>query len=180
MNGAHAESGLSNTPSERTPLLPSRRPTQEANHDASETNSPSVPHIGTFAADIQIEDLATYNVDALYPSALPSRPARTAFALCVLLHYRKSILGGTISRGRDVWAQWNEESRHSVAVRDLDALAMRVWSEYLEDAGPADEIAEVLWSAFPIDVYTTRTVRGTLDIGHFLLIMLVSRGSTAL
>lgn len=157
MASANGDSSGSHRPSERTPLLPSRRTTQEARHDTSEIVA---PHVGTYASEINLEDLATYNTNDLYPSALSSRPARTAFALCVLLHYRKSIAGVTASRGRDVWNQWHEETRHSFGIVNLDCLALRVWSEYLEDAGTPDEIAEVLWAAYPIDVYSTGTVRG--------------------
>lgn len=157
MASANGDSSGSNRPSERTPLLPSRRPTQEAHHDSSET---VVPHVGTYASEINLVDLATYSTNDLYPSTLSSRPARTAFALCVLLHYRKSIAGVTASRGRDVWNQWHEKNQHSLGISGLDYLALRVWSEYLEDAGTADEIAGVLWTAYPIDVYSPFTTRG--------------------
>lgn len=157
MASANGDSSGSNRPSERTPLLPSRRPTQEAHHDSSELVA---PHVGTYASEINLEDLATYNPNDLYPSTLSSRSARTAFALCVHLHYRKSIAGVTASRGRDVWNQWHEKSQHSLGISNLDSLALRVWSEYLEDVGTADEIAEVLWTAYPIDVYSPFTTRG--------------------
>ncbi|KAI0639336.1 RNI-like protein [Trametes polyzona] len=154
-------------PSERTPLLPSRRPTTGSERvDATEVLNPT--HLGTFAARIRFEDISTYNVDSLYPPSLSSRSARAAFSLCVLLYYRKSISGKT-SRGRDVWTQWHESVQHSAGVRDLDSLTLRVWTNFLEDDGTGEEIEDVLWSAFPVDVYSASTTVRVIDFlceGH--------------
>ena len=145
-------------PTERTPLLPSHGSSQNVNR--AEGND--LPHIGVFAANMSLEDLPTYSTENLYPQTLSSRPAQTAFALCVLLFYRKSIAGDKSARGRDVWTQWREKAQHFVGINDLDALALRVWTEFLEDDGTAEDVEEVLWSAYPIEPFSTVTVRGKL------------------
>ncbi|KAI0335341.1 RNI-like protein [Cubamyces sp. BRFM 1775] len=149
--------GLSDPPrpTERTPLLPSHGSSQSVNR--AEGNA--LPHIGVFAANMTLEDLPTYSVENLYPQTLSSRPAQTAFALCVLLYYRKSIAGDKSTRGRDVWTQWREKTQHLVGIRDLDTLALRVWTEFLEDDGTAEDVENVLWSAYPIEPSSTVTVR---------------------
>lgn len=150
--------GVSDAPrlTERTPLLPSHGSSQNGNR----AEGSGLPHIGVFAANITLEDLPTYSIENLYPQTLSSRPAQTAFALCVLLFYRKSIAGDKSTRGRDVWTQWREKSQHLVGIRDLDNLALRVWTEFLEDDGSAEDVEEVLWSAYPVEPFSTATVRG--------------------
>ncbi|KAH9898467.1 RNI-like protein [Cubamyces lactineus] len=142
-------------PTERTPLLPSHGSSQNGNR----AEGSGLPHIGVFAANITLEDLPTYSIENLYPQTLSSRPAQTASALCVLLFYRKSIAGDKSTRGRDVWTQWREKSQHLVGIRDLDNLALRVWTEFLEDDGSAEDVEEVLWSAYPVEPFSTATVR---------------------
>ncbi|KAJ8495841.1 hypothetical protein ONZ51_g1487 [Trametes cubensis] len=142
-------------PTERTPLLPSHGSSQNVNR----TEGNDLPHIGVFAANMTLEDLPTYSTENLYPQTLSSRPAQTAFALCVLLFYRKSIAGDKSARGRDVWTQWREKAQHLVGINDLDALALRVWTEFLEDDGTAEDVEEVLWSAYPVEPFSAVTVR---------------------
>ncbi|KAI8995565.1 hypothetical protein BD414DRAFT_435578 [Trametes punicea] len=157
MNGIDPRSTRSERPTERTPLLPSRRSTQRAQVVDSDTDG--LPYIGTSAASLSLEDISTYRVDNLSPRSLSSRGARTAFALCVLLYYRKSIAEGSTSPRRDVWTRWHEKEQSVAAIRDLDALTARVWADFLVEEGAQEEIAEVLWSAYPVDTYSTLSVR---------------------
>ncbi|KAI0651785.1 RNI-like protein [Trametes meyenii] len=153
-------SGLEIT-TERTPLLPphNARVRSPESSDRAEVNG--TPKVGTFAAGISLERLSSYAFDDLHPPelALSSRASRTAFALCVLLYYRKSLSSGSIIHGRDVWTQWHEKNQHATGIRDLDSLAVRVWALALEDQGTAEDVEDVLWSPYPIGDYSTATVR---------------------
>ncbi|KAI0669965.1 RNI-like protein [Trametes maxima] len=123
-------------PTERTPLLPhganARTPESSNRVEADRT-----PHVGTFAADLSLERLPIYGFDDL------------------------SLSSGSTSRGRDVWTQWHEKTRHAIGIQDLDSLAVRIWALALEDQGTAEDVGEVLWLAYPIDDYSTTTVRVT-------------------
>ncbi|CDO72310.1 hypothetical protein BN946_scf184977.g7 [Trametes cinnabarina] len=68
-------------------------------------------------------------------------------------------LRGIASRGRDIWTQWREEEQHEAGVHALDALTLRVWLQFLEDEGAAEDVAEVLWTAYPVDSYSDRMIR---------------------
>ena len=149
-------------PTERTPLLPSYGSDLGAEHTAE--NITSMPYVGTFASNIAAEDLPSYSVANLYPQALSSKPAaQKAFALCVLLHHRKSIVGAgdkPVQSSRDVLTQWRKTAQLPVSIHDLDTLVLRVWAESAVDGNTAEDVEEVLWSAFPVNPSSTVTVRG--------------------
>ena len=147
---------------ERTPLLPSYGSDLGAEHTAE--NVTSVPYIGTFASNIAVEDLTSYSVANLYPQALSSKPAaQKAFALCVLLQHRKSIVGAgdkPVRSSRDVLTQWRKTALLPISIHDLGTLVLRVWTESAEDGNTAEDVEEVLWSAFPVNSSSAVTVRG--------------------
>ncbi|KAJ8468484.1 hypothetical protein ONZ51_g9614 [Trametes cubensis] len=132
-----------------------------AEHTAE--NIASVPYIGTFASNIAVEDLPSYSVANLYPQALSSKPAaQKAFALCALRHHRKSIVGAgdkPVQSSRDVLTEWRKTAQLPVSIHDLDTLVLRVWAESAEDGNTAEDVEDVLWSAFPINPSSTVTVR---------------------
>ena len=149
-------------PTERTPLLPSYGSDLGAEHTAENINS--VPYVGTFASNIAVEDLPSYSTANLYPQSLSSKPAaRNAFALCVLLYHRKSIVGAgdkLVQSSRDVLTQWRKTAQLPISIHDLDTLVLRVWAESAVDGNTAEDVEEVLWSAFPVNPSSTVTVRG--------------------
>ncbi|KAI0374236.1 RNI-like protein [Pilatotrama ljubarskyi] len=142
-------------PTERTPLLPGLS-SSTPSIVRTESRTEELPEVGTFAARLEPEEFPTYDIDKLYPPALQSRAARTAFALCTLLYYRRLQRSGATTRGRDLWAQWREKLSHS---EDLDNLVARAWSLFLEVPGTTEEIAEVLWSAFPRRADSAQSIR---------------------
>ncbi|KAI0336597.1 hypothetical protein GY45DRAFT_1290324 [Cubamyces sp. BRFM 1775] len=147
-------------PTERTPLLPSHSEDLATEHAAENT---SHPFIGVYASNVAAEDLSSYSIANLYPQALSSKAAaRNAFALCVLLYHRKSVLGTRDKptlRQSDVLTQWRKATQLAVSIRDLDTLVLRVWAELIEDDGTPEDVEEALWSAFPVDSSSSVNVR---------------------
>ncbi|KAI0361699.1 hypothetical protein OH77DRAFT_1391910 [Trametes cingulata] len=145
-------------PTERTPLL-SGEPSSTSSTVPTESQTEELPAVGTFAARLESEDLLECDIDKLYPPALQSRSARTAFALCTLLYYRKSQRARVSARGRDTWARWREQVQRSEATRDVDTLIARAWSLFLEAPGTALDIGEVLYTAYPVKAESSQAIR---------------------
>ncbi|KAJ2989283.1 hypothetical protein NUW54_g8833 [Trametes sanguinea] len=149
------------TSTERTPLLGHQSPPRSAQPttDQSSDGTDATPYVGIFAAELKLDELSSFSVEELYPPNVTIQAARTAFALCVLFYYRKSIAGRQTPRGRDVWTQWRETEQHTTAIRNLDSRALQVWAKFLEDENTAYDVAEVLWTAHPVDPDSKSTVR---------------------
>ncbi|KAJ3016817.1 hypothetical protein NUW54_g728 [Trametes sanguinea] len=149
------------TSTERTPLLGRQSPPRSAQPtaDQSSDGTDARSYVGTFAAELKLDELSSFSVEELYPPNVTTQAARTAFALCALFYYRKSIAGRQTPRGRDVWTQWRETEQHTTAIRNLDSRALQVWAKFLEDENTAHDVAEVLWTAHPVDPDSKSTVR---------------------
>lgn len=151
---------VSTGPTERTPLLrrSTRRTTRNLSPD-SPADTPGLPHIGPFVAEMRPEDVHKYSIDNLYPPTIQSHSSRVAFSLCALLYFRK-YLRDTSSQGRDIWVRWRQEQQHTAALQVVDERIEQVWTQFIADDGSPAELSDVLWTTYPIFPDSRKTVRG--------------------
>jgi hypothetical protein len=133
---------------ENTPLL-------GAVHDVPEP----LPGIRPTLDRVQSLDPRNLQLSELCPHALPTRSARTAFALIVLLQWRLNRIRPMI-RTRDAWEIWDKERDDASVVEVLEQCLTGLWSTFLEEYRDPQEMEDVLWFEFLDKGDSNRTLRG--------------------
>ncbi|OCH96475.1 hypothetical protein OBBRIDRAFT_743150 [Obba rivulosa] len=132
-------------PTEATPLLSGR-----IGHALDASDVPSLPEVEPVVIQLRQKGIGSFSLtDLVCPQPLTTDAARAAFSLNVLLETR-ARLGRKASGTREIWEQWASERQSSSWKEELDRHILLVWSEFLHEQRTSEEIAEVLWLAFPL------------------------------
>ena len=146
-----------NSSTERTPLIPGP---QNASTNVQElADSETFPLLAPFVAEMRAQDVENYTIDNLCPGSVQSRAHMTAFAFCALLHFRKHHRK-TVPRDDDIWSQWDYEKRDDAVWGDISACIQKLWADFLTKESTSSEIEDLLWTAFPFDETSKKSIRG--------------------
>jgi hypothetical protein len=120
-----------------------------------------LPTVTSTLARIQYVNIEELTVSDILGSYDPTASTKTSFVLIILLQWRINKIQERISP-RDVWDQWSKEKNTSLAVDQLEALILKVWTDFVTEYRTPQDIENVLWFKFPHEEEGTRFVRGAL------------------
>lgn len=139
---------------ETTPLLrggPPVRPSQPTR---------SLPAVLPAVSQLKIPEASDASDRQWCPNDLSDPSLMAAFTLTVLLRTKHNLLHRRETT-KDIWEQWSSATDDVQTRTALDERILEEWTTFLSVPRSCHEIAQVLWSEFPLseDEYS-RSTRG--------------------
>ena len=94
------------------------------------------------------------------PDTLVSISRKSALVLVVLLRLLGRQQERSSKSSSNTWEQWSVEQEAIRISEAVHTTVLGVWNNFINEYRTTEDIEELLWSAFPLDIHLKTSIRG--------------------
>lgn len=151
------EAQTEQSPSERTPLLAD---SEAGTAEAAPIHPGARPPISVAVDHVKMHGLTELGT-ALTMITHMDAVEKAAYELIVLLQLNAlARRPAHVSRKKDVWETWSDETRDVAYKYQYETQALNAWATFSSQPRTTHELESCLWTPFPLEVGSAKMIRG--------------------